>query len=379
MASVTDQTGTRLRFKYQVIAEQVGSWIASGEYPPSSVLPSEVELAEHFSVNRMTMRKALGLLCEEGVLKRYQGKGTVVIGPIGGADLADVLYIGPVEAHLFNNIVRAAQRQAQQRGVRFQTLETPRSDDSAWQATLAVYAENAGGFIVAAESYPIVHKTLSSLKRPVVVVGDEPPKGLTLPPGTACVLADQMRAIRVAMEHLLELGHRRILLAEGDANPAGAQIGARQGDRAYPEPLATYYGAYRGVLATHGVADWEGVVNCYQEVEGVVLDSILAFLQAPDRPTAVVCQPDFRARGIYAVAALAGLRIPEDLSVIGINDTPWCPALSPALSSVNVGESLMGRLAMDILIGDMPEEHLSIRVSPSLCERDSTAPVGRTT
>ncbi|KQQ57631.1 GntR family transcriptional regulator [Pseudomonas sp. Leaf129] len=63
---------------YQQIAQQLLEEIHRGDFEPSGKLPSEAEIGERFAVSRVTVRLAIGKLCDEGVVERKQGKGTFV-------------------------------------------------------------------------------------------------------------------------------------------------------------------------------------------------------------------------------------------------------------------------------------------------------------
>ena len=63
---------------YYQIKETIRDWIISGEYPPGAKMPSENELSERFKVSRLTLRRALAMLTQEGLLTSHQGEGTFV-------------------------------------------------------------------------------------------------------------------------------------------------------------------------------------------------------------------------------------------------------------------------------------------------------------
>ena len=63
---------------YYQIREDIREKINSNEYPPNSMIPSEAELCEHYGVSRVTVRRAILDLVQEGLLNRGKGKGTFV-------------------------------------------------------------------------------------------------------------------------------------------------------------------------------------------------------------------------------------------------------------------------------------------------------------
>jgi len=90
-------------------------------------------------------------------------------------------------------------------------------------------------------------------------------------------------------------------------------------------------------------------------------------------PTAFVCVNDFRAAPLIRVLRDLGRRVPEDISLVGIGNTPWAQAVDPPLTSVCLGEAEMARMA--ILLNDEPEPERTrvVRVDPELVVRQSVA------
>jgi DNA-binding LacI/PurR family transcriptional regulator len=110
--------------------------------------------------------------------------------------------------------------------------------------------------------------------------------------GHAYVGIENRLGARLAAEHLLELGHRRIaLLTNGSAGPERLR-------------------GYRDALEAAGV-DWDAVPRWREPA-----------LEGDDRPTAVIAVTDRLALGVIEAARAAGLRVPEDLSVVGFDDVP---------------------------------------------------------
>ena len=143
---------------------------------------------------------------------------------------------------------------------------------------------------------------LEHLDRPVTIVGADLP-------GWATVRIDDELAARTAMRHLLDLGHRRI----------GYVGGTTEGVLDFTAPTARLAG-YRDSLGTVGMATEPGL-----EVDGDFtvtggMQAARQLLDCADPPTAVFAASDEMAIGVLRIARELGLRVPEDLSVIGIDD-----------------------------------------------------------
>ena len=69
-------------FIYVQLADDLAKRMSSGEFPPGSRLPSEAELAESYGVAKMTVRRALDVLRERGLIRTLHGRGSVVVPPV---------------------------------------------------------------------------------------------------------------------------------------------------------------------------------------------------------------------------------------------------------------------------------------------------------
>ena len=155
--------------------------------------------------------------------------------------------------------------------------------------------------------------------------------GLTQP----SVQVDNVAATRVATEHLLGLGHRRIAFVGGPTDSSTAQ------DRLL---------GHQQALRKAGVPD-SGLdavrVGDFDERSGYEATRSLLDGQAT---TAVLCANDRMALGSYAALADAGLSIPGDVSVVGFDDVPMASFVRPTLTTIAVPTYEMGQAAMRLLL-----------------------------
>lgn len=171
---------------------------------------------------------------------------------------------------------------------------------------------------------------------------------------------DQREGARIAVEHLIGLGHRGILHVPGPRGWAESE----ERDRGYRQAMIDH--GLEPVTSEHG--DW--TVGAGFRVGRAAL------LEAP--VTAVFAANDDMAIGVLAAARDLGLRVPEDLSVVGVDDMPVAGFVSPALTTVRQDFPLIGRWALDGLIGEIEGEAprpARPRVTPELIARASTAQV----
>ncbi|WP_235215344.1 LacI family DNA-binding transcriptional regulator [Phaeacidiphilus oryzae] len=164
-----------------------------------------------------------------------------------------------------------------------------------------------------------------------------------------------------ATRHLLELGHRRIGAIAG---PSRMMCSRARID------------GYRAALETAGVVFDPGLIAEGNFHHDAGRTAGLELLGRPDRPTAVFAGNDLQALGVYEAARELGLRIPEDLSVVGFDDLPVARWVGPPLTTVRQPLTDMAetaaRIVLDLARGDEPAT-LRVDLATRLVERSSTA------
>src|SRR5258707_6993651 len=154
---------------------------------------------------------------------------------------------------------------------------------------------------------------LAQGKTPIVFINSQP-----APSTVGSVETDHEVGMRTAIEHLVRLGHQRIAYLGG---PPASQVQQRR--------LKAFYDATRDL----GVHTLEG--SCQPTVEGgeAGTRTILCEHEPDARSTALITYNDLMAAGALLAARACGLRVPGDLSLIGHDDIPMSPLLSPALTT----------------------------------------------
>jgi LacI family transcriptional regulator len=164
-----------------------------------------------------------------------------------------------------------------------------------------------------------------------------------------------------ATQHLLSLGHRRIAYLGGPVTAACNQ--------------ARMHG-YRAAMEAAGAPVTDGYVRIgrFRFQDGV--DGGAALLDLPQPPTAVFAGNDETAAGVVEVARARGLRVPEDLSVVGFDDTRLARFLSPPLTTVRQPLHQIGgvalRTALRLAAGEKLDSH-HVELATELVLRHSTA------
>ena len=178
----------------------------------------------------------------------------------------------------------------------------------------------------------------------------------------AAVTVDDRLGVRLAVDHVVALGHVHIGHVAG---PQNVSTGHRR-HQGFREAMA----AHRLPAGTERIA----FTGRFTESEGRA--ACAAILSVEPRVTAIVAANDRLALGCYDALAQAGLRCPQDVSVVGFNDMPFVDRLRPPLSTVRVPQREIGMAAADLLLeqlGEDPPPPREILLEPVLVVRGSTA------
>jgi len=195
---------------------------------------------------------------------------------------------------------------------------------------------------------------------PVVILGDLGDSE-SLPPNWDRVYSNNEETARMAVEHLVGFGHRRIGLIMGEE---GAPSGVRR------------LKGYRSALQRAGIPFLEelAVPGDYTQTGGRLGMSQL--LDLATRPTAVFCANDLSALGALGLARERGLRVPDDLSIVGFDDIDEAVQASPPLTTVRQSPREVGQVIAETLVERLlgRTQSVSIGLPGELIIRQSSGP-----
>ncbi|MCR3722211.1 MULTISPECIES: LacI family DNA-binding transcriptional regulator [Prauserella salsuginis group] len=198
------------------------------------------------------------------------------------------------------------------------------------------------------------HLTKIARQVPVVEIGQH-----TGGAGIDSVRTADEEGARIAVDHLIELGHRRIVHVDGGHLPGAA-------DRR---------SAYRGRMAEHGLSEYVEILpGDYTEESGV--RAAVKLLSRSDRPTAVFAANDSCAEGLLHTFGRAGLRVPRDLSIVGYDDTRAAGMSYVDLTTVRQDATAMAEFAVQACAERLDEQRTAAKdvvLTPTLTVRGSTA------
>jgi DNA-binding LacI/PurR family transcriptional regulator len=265
-----------------------------------------------------------------------------------GASRAVALLVPDITNPFFSRVLRGAQRAAQNAGYTVALVDT--ANDRRWeeQSFEALRAGPVDGYLLFEVSAP---EALAPDQNVVLMEAEAPRR--------PSVRFDAEGGAAAAFRHLLDLGHRRVghLAAAFDAPTFHLREAARR--RALTEVGLDPDTQPRAATAI-GIDDARAAA-------GPLLD---------ERPTAVFCDDDIIAAGVYLAARERGLQIPDELSVVGFDDMDFARVLDPPLTTVALDGERLGASAFELLEARMAGRRTRRRVvlPAELLVRASTAP-----
>jgi LacI family transcriptional regulator len=171
-------------------------------------------------------------------------------------------------------------------------------------------------------------------------------------PKVSTILLDYSTGIHAAVQHLADLGHTRIAFLAGPHKLHSAIT--REND-------------FRAAIQDSGLTiQKKWIIECDHTLKG----GMVGFSQLQElgtRPTAILCSNDMTAIGVLRAAYMAGLRVPDDVSVVGLDDIDFAEFTLPPLTTIRLSRTDLARSAFDALRQQAEDPN-----NPSLVVRGST-------
>ncbi|RYX86128.1 LacI family transcriptional regulator [bacterium] len=232
-----------------------------------------------------------------------------------------------------------------------------------------------GGLIVRVNSDKrLIFEEANRAQIPVVSVDE----GIEQPFGTN-VVADDAPGCHAAIQHLVQLGHTRIgFISSGFSLFGGPDIGSNREELFRLEMMRRGLAVPEGYVSREIMAVFGAHADAEENIQSVV-EATQSLLEHPQgRPTAIFCWRDETAMCVIRVCRQRGLRVPDDISVVGFSDLGTARFFDPPLSTVKSPWDELGRTAMRQIAQRLGEEfsnHSSIhRVATGFIARGSTSP-----
>ncbi|UUZ90590.1 GntR family transcriptional regulator [Paenibacillus sp. P25] len=357
--------------KYLRLKQEILTWLHSGKLKPGDQMPTENEIAERYGMSRQTVRQTFSVLEQEGWLHRVQGKGTFVSNP-NERTRQEPQTIGIITTYIsdyiFPHIVRGAEAALRERGYRPLLSSTDNDKEREQESLKLMMSQPLSGLIIeptrSAEGNPNLSYYLSLDYRniPYLMINERYAE-LDCP----CVKLNDEAGGYKAAEHLIRLGHRRIagFFKMDDLQGVHRLKGFMRAHRELQVPL----GPDRVVHYTT------------EEKKSAPFDAALAMLKAEraeERPTAFVCYNDELAVRLLEAVRMAGLSVPQDISIVGFDDSPLAVATEVKLTTLSHPKSELGAQAAQMLMAMIEEpgrREEGLVFEPELIVRESTRKV----
>lgn len=351
---------------YRKIYLDMKQKILDGNYASGEKLPYERELCDLYGVKRVTIRKSLELLANEGLIVKHMGLGSFVAqrsvsAPSSNSESAStILFImRRNENDIYHNTSSCNTRlffEMEQICRRHGYLLSYLGLDEATRLSDIVRDHPVSGIFLVSSYHEATIRELAKLKMPAVLLNHCDDNMLS-------VMPDNLMMVMQVIDYLAEMKHHRIAYIDGMPDSRNAM------ERWHAFRFAMYAHDLPVDPALYVVGNWtyEGGRAAAREL--LKLDKL---------PTAVFAASDMMAAGAMEELRQSGLRIPEDISIVGYDNLDIDVMLSPPLSSATVDFKHMCEVAFDHLRlmmekGERSAERYVIRMPASLIRRDSVA------
>jgi GntR family transcriptional regulator, arabinose operon transcriptional repressor len=350
MLSLADRTAIRLRDD-----------IRSGKYVVGQRLDDEHSLAKKLKVSRGTIRQALNVLRTERLVVRHQGRGTFITnpayGPIGNTQTS-LLGFMAYDREYFGKIIEGASARAASQGYMLVTGSNVTVEEEKKHIEAFLKSGLKGVIIsphpnTSSEMYSLLHQAGISLVTLDTTFSNYQED---------FVGPDDYKGILMATQCLINLGHKKLAYLGHDV----------QSD--IPCRLNRQRGFY-DACEQAGIEVLESWI--IQANENDYTTNLMKLLDNENRPTGIVCFNDIWAIRIIDVARNLGLNSPEDISVVGFDDSELARNCDTPLTTIRPDFVQIGQAAIDLLISKIentqPRSNRSILIMPSIVIRKSTA------
>ena len=301
-------------------------------------------------VSAATRSRVEGLLAEHGYLRRNVGQTR--------AQMIEIVF-HELQSAWSMEIIRGVEDVASENGMSVILTESGSRHAPGPEWLEGVLRRRPVGIVLVFSELPAsMRQALATRSIPFVIIDPAGDPSPDVPAVGSANWAGGLAAVR----HLIDLGHRRIAAISG------------------PEDMMCSHAridGYRSAMVSAGLPirdEWIRYGDFH--LEGGVRHSA-ALLDLDEPPTAIFAGSDLQALGVYETARMRGIRVPDELSVVGYDDIPLAQWVSPRLTTVNQPLQEMGRqaarLAIRLTSGPItPTPRMDL--ATSLVVRESTTP-----
>ena len=337
---------------YIQLADTLREQIKEGKIKVGDKLPSESEMISYYRLGRLTVRDALSVLVNEGLIEKKHGKGTFCkTNHVGKKYRVDIL-LNLQEAEFIPFYLRSICAVLESEDVNIVMADTRNDADVICNLLENAISEESDGVIFqptncdkrAPEKIVAVLDKLATAKIPYIMI-DTYYRNVP----EAYVVMDEYRAGKIAADYFTSTGHTSLLTV---LNEKRVDFGER----------------------TQGFRESLNFSPATVEYSDKLSENLLRTLKERKDITGIFCFNDGLAKQCYDILGSAGISIPEQISVISVDDTVVASAMSPALTSVMHPKERLGKAAAKAILlvikGEAPWPYKKV-FEPALAIRKS--------
>lgn len=350
--------------KYEWIVSWVQEAVTNGSLHRGDRLPSENDLMDRFGVSRQTVRRAMEELTEKGVVEGRRGSGTYVTVNTrryaAGKEIRIAVMLTYVDTYIFPSIIKGIESVLSSEGC---TLQIAMTDNAVEKERMLlkefIHTQSVDGIIAETVKSALpnpnmeLYREIENMGIPVLFVNSYY-KELAIPH----ISMDDRKAGYLAAKHLAECGHTRI----------GGIFKADDG-----QGHLRYAGYTDALMEREIKIRGDQVIWIDSEELRTMGEESAKFLKRLKGCTACVCYNDETAYKIVEIFRKSGYRVPEDLSVVGIDNSGLAKFCPVPLTSVENPVEKLGRTAAERMIWKIfrNEEMETVEFEPQLIMRNS--------
>ncbi|MGJ3235715.1 LacI family DNA-binding transcriptional regulator [Marivirga sp.] len=265
--------------------------------------------------------------------------------------------------HFFSNVISGIINEAEKRGYNIMLFQSNESFESELKGVETFQKSMIDGLIISLSdnTQKVDHlKYLQEHNVPVILIDR-----ITNEIDAAKIICDDYQGAYIATEHLINLGKNKIAHITGSLTPHTTKERLR---------------GYEAALKNHHLKIHERYIKqCNLESREEGYKATLALLAEKEIPDGIFCATDINAVGAIEAIKEKGIKIPEDIAVIGFSDWEMASVVDPPLSSVSQPDYEMGKKAIELIIEEIqltrenkPIKYETLVMETSLIMREST-------
>lgn len=357
--------------KYERVKQDISEKILSEVYRVNEKLPTESELMEIYHVSRFTVRHAIGELEKENFVYRIQGRGMFVNEwknkPRPSVENKTIgLITTHIADYIFPNIITGVDNYISNYGYSILIANTQNNPDRERKSLTNLLSNKLSGLIIEPTRSALnnvnksIYENIKSMGIPMLFI-NAVYDGLDIP----YLIMDDVKIGEMVTNNLITLGHSQIM--------GIFKVDDTQGIHR----MNGYIKAYQDHPEIANLSE----ILMYQTEENKInlFEKLYTILTRPKfAPTAIVCYNDQLAIQILNFVKGIGMKVPEDLSIIGVDDYQFSQFISPPLTTIRHPQERMGLDAGKMIINMINKQPVTSKIyEPEMINRESVRTINQ--